>query len=552
MATKQTEEIAITLKDAALISLLIQELGIANKADKVAGKGFSQEDFTTALKTKLDGIHGSHFKGVHKTLAELETASPAASAEAGAYAYIKDTGDEKVAMLDSGAWVELSAGGQPLTAAQLKILYESNADTNVFSDGDKANITTLFNRVKGLDAVPADTNATVDYKKKDHLEVTGDIALTGDQTLPQTPTEMMKDNRLITVKNAFTIEAALKQWTLQNAMIVNSDTPITDVTKIADSGMFYGGKTNADHTTTDVLNSPVQGAIMVMASKDKDGNFGYFLMGTDEILHTGGKPAGATAIKWSKIFNQNELGDLHTYVAGSTLTAKLDELKQQLDKVSHSTSTTKKDPAWAATVPVDGEAGGFVMAYFNTPVANPANPGQDIADGTAHYLKFSEKDHPCTSTAWIWINDSGGQTKRLWTNAAKTTAVDGLSMGVYIRKGALIKVQKENSEWFVKDVIIPAVPQGTVKAVLSDGSVKMKSGYAPADDLDVATKKSVEDAVKGKVAMEAGYTPSADLSIATKKSVEDAVATIKIPANPTADGDYKLHIAGGVATWVSA
>jgi hypothetical protein len=132
------------------------------------------------------------------------------------------------------------------------------------------------------------------------------------------------------------------------------------------------------------------------------------------------------------------------------------------------------------------------MADMDNLVANPAHPGQDIKDGTAHYVKFAQINNPITDTHWIWVTD-GGKTDRLWTNDAKSTAVDGMSVNVYINKGALVKIIKTGGAWFVKDVIIPAVSQGAVKAILSDGSIPMATGYAPANDQDIATKKYVAD-----------------------------------------------------------
>ncbi|MDH4873008.1 hypothetical protein [Pseudomonas sp. BN515] len=112
--------------------------GLAGKVDKEAGKGLSQENFTSAEKAKLAGLESSHFKGVFASLAALEAALPTAAA--GDYAdvdagegvdtlrYIWDVSDLE--------WV-LSGSGAPLTAAQVKTLYESNPDTNGFTDAEQ-------------------------------------------------------------------------------------------------------------------------------------------------------------------------------------------------------------------------------------------------------------------------------------------------------------------------------------------------------------------------------------------------------------------------------
>ncbi|MCD6136228.1 hypothetical protein J7J63_05890, partial [Candidatus Bipolaricaulota bacterium] len=140
MSTADAAKLAnITISSPVNLNVMLTD--IAGKVDKVAGKDLSEEDFTTALKTKLSTMEGSHFKGVHTTLALLETANPAAGAEDGSYAYVKasPTDAEVMVMLDAGVWVEQSSGGAgvAMTGAQIKALYEAEADTNVFDDAEK-------------------------------------------------------------------------------------------------------------------------------------------------------------------------------------------------------------------------------------------------------------------------------------------------------------------------------------------------------------------------------------------------------------------------------
>ena len=194
-----------------------------------------------------------------------------------------------------------------------------------------------------------------------------------------------------------------------------------------------------------------------------------------------------------------DIGDLHTFVAGSDLVTKLMELKTQMDKNSHSSSTAAAAIKYSVQIKVDGDAGNFIMADFVNPIANPANPGQDIMDGTSHYIQFVPGAHPVpVATTWIWLTQpkaSGGtETKRLWTNDTKTKAVGGVEMETWIRVGALIQMKYDTTamEWFVSDVHLPAVAQGTTKAILNDGTVDMESGYAPKNPKSVATKEFVE------------------------------------------------------------
>lgn len=128
---------AATAAQGALAETAVQPAtltaALGEKVNKVAGYGLSQEDFTTAEKSKLAGLEGSHFKGVFASLGALQAAFPAASA--GDYAdvdagvgsdtirHVWDASDEE--------WQPIGAG-TPLTAADIKVLYESNPDQRLY------------------------------------------------------------------------------------------------------------------------------------------------------------------------------------------------------------------------------------------------------------------------------------------------------------------------------------------------------------------------------------------------------------------------------------
>lgn len=127
------------VQPAALIS------GLSGKVDKDGTKGLSDENYTAAEKAKLAGLEGAHFKGLHASLAALQAAHP--SAVAGDYAdvdsgtgadvarYIWDVSDSK--------WVVQSGASGSMTAAQIKTAYESNPDTNGYSDAEKAKLAAI-------------------------------------------------------------------------------------------------------------------------------------------------------------------------------------------------------------------------------------------------------------------------------------------------------------------------------------------------------------------------------------------------------------------------
>lgn len=134
--TAQGDKADTAVQPAALTAAL------TDKVDKVPGKQLSTEDYTTAEKTKLAGLDDAHYKGTYTNLAALETAHPTASP--GDYAdvdagvadpvlrYIWDDSDTE--------WVAQAGSADPVTAAQVKTLYESNADTNAYTDAEKSKL----------------------------------------------------------------------------------------------------------------------------------------------------------------------------------------------------------------------------------------------------------------------------------------------------------------------------------------------------------------------------------------------------------------------------
>lgn len=115
------------------------------KVDKVAGKQLSQENFTTAEKSKLAGLESSHFKGSYLTVAALNAAH--ATSEDGGYAYVGNVGEEAVNYIwdvENNQWT-LGGKGTNDTPAQVKEKYESNLNTNAFTDAEKTKLANLPN-----------------------------------------------------------------------------------------------------------------------------------------------------------------------------------------------------------------------------------------------------------------------------------------------------------------------------------------------------------------------------------------------------------------------
>lgn len=164
---------AATAAQGALADTAVQPAALTVqldlKVDKVAGYGLSQENFTAAEKAKLAGLEGSHYRGTYLNLTALQTALP--TAEPGDYADVDAGAADPVQRYiwddNDGEWVAQAGSADPVTAAQVKTLYESNPDTNAFTDAEKSK----------LGGVAASAN---NYSHPNH---TGDVTSVGDGAL---------------------------------------------------------------------------------------------------------------------------------------------------------------------------------------------------------------------------------------------------------------------------------------------------------------------------------------------------------------------------------
>lgn len=116
--------------------------GLASKVDKDGTKVLSDQNYTAAEKAKLAGIEAAHFKGLHASLAALQAAHP--TADAGNYADVDSGAGADVARyiwdVSDSKWLIQSGATGSMTAAQIKTAYESNPDTNAFSDTEQAKL----------------------------------------------------------------------------------------------------------------------------------------------------------------------------------------------------------------------------------------------------------------------------------------------------------------------------------------------------------------------------------------------------------------------------
>lgn len=110
-----------------------------SKVDKVAGKGLSDTNFTQAEKDKLSSLESSKFIGLF-----VDESSLPSTGSVGDYANVDGGTDSDVyrVIWDSSdnKWVRVQGVTGDLTPAQIKQQYESNPDTNAFTDDEKAKL----------------------------------------------------------------------------------------------------------------------------------------------------------------------------------------------------------------------------------------------------------------------------------------------------------------------------------------------------------------------------------------------------------------------------
>jgi len=107
--------------------------------------------YTDAEKTKLAGLEGSNFLGEYVSLAALQAAHP--TADPGNYAYVDGGVGQPVEkyIWDSSdmQWALQLGESTAETPASIKSKYESNPDTNAFTDAEKTNLSNQSNTNTG-------------------------------------------------------------------------------------------------------------------------------------------------------------------------------------------------------------------------------------------------------------------------------------------------------------------------------------------------------------------------------------------------------------------
>lgn len=184
---------------------------VATKQDKETGKGLSQENFTTVLKDKLDGLT-QNFRGTFATqVAVTEIADPAA----GDYAVVEVIGEaQQVAFWDSvnEEWdfkIVEPMTGQAIADALFDTVDADEWDKDlcrIFTETEKSQLASLQSLVDGaLGGIIAGTTTYVE-KTAAYVITTNDrtINCTNNSFALTLPTALSNQGRLFTIKNSGT------------------------------------------------------------------------------------------------------------------------------------------------------------------------------------------------------------------------------------------------------------------------------------------------------------------------------------------------------------
>ena len=144
--------------------------------------------FTDAEKNKLAGLESSKFLGTYISLSALEAAHPAPAE--GSYGHVDTGAGNEVAVYiwdsNDNAYFEQAAASSAETAASIKAKYESNPDTNAFTDSEKSD----------LAANTTARHASVTLVGEDYLSLAGQQITAGLVDVTQHITGVVPDANL--------------------------------------------------------------------------------------------------------------------------------------------------------------------------------------------------------------------------------------------------------------------------------------------------------------------------------------------------------------------
>ena len=159
-------------------------------------------EYSDTEKTKLAGLESSKFLGQYTSLSALQTAHP--SPVVGSYANVDlGVGNNVVRYIwddDDSSYIAQGSANPVLTDAQIKTQYEANANTNEFSDTEKA-------KLAGLSGTPA-LNTSEIFVGNASNEATG-VPVSGDVSMTSAGTTTIQPDAVTYSKMQDTTQAAL-------------------------------------------------------------------------------------------------------------------------------------------------------------------------------------------------------------------------------------------------------------------------------------------------------------------------------------------------------
>lgn len=183
------------------VNLAYLNTTMSSKVDVVPDMGLSKENFTTEEKSKLAGLESPKFKGQYLSLTDLQNAG---NGEIGGYAYVDNgvTIDMYIWDNTNEVWDIVVGESTTETPASIKSKYESNPDTNAFTDA-------LKNKLEAFTS-----NFTAELKNT--YDTTSNIVTTHQATIGKvwTPdySNMETTNRITTSGGTWTVPAGYKGW----------------------------------------------------------------------------------------------------------------------------------------------------------------------------------------------------------------------------------------------------------------------------------------------------------------------------------------------------
>ena len=176
------------------------------------------------------------------------------------------------------------------------------------------------------------------------------------------------------------------------------------------------------------------------------------------------------------------------------------------------------------TVEISSPSAGYAGVMIDT----ISDPTKVLDDGLEHAVTFVDS----STIDWATVINPD-----LWYFAPATQSTGGHAASSETGQvhSATGNISKAIAQGWVANQNIVTIKYNIDPTIKKFEVIKVEGGNATAHSAAILADGSVE--------MDSSYVPAGPNSIVTKKML--------LPTAPTADGNYKLNIAGGVATWIA-